>query len=80
MITNYLLKHKTIVDELCVVRHFIDKSDKVTHILDFLSEEYDPVVMNVTATNQNVSILVAYVYGHLLNMEIRLFRHQSSAS
>lgn len=31
-ITDYLLKHKTIVDELAVVGHLVDESDQVTHI------------------------------------------------
>lgn len=31
-ITDYLLKHKTIVDGLSTVGHFVDESNQVTHI------------------------------------------------
>lgn len=79
-ITYYLLKHKTIVDELCAVGHFVNESDQVTHILDGLPEEYDPVVMNVAAANLGNPLSVAYVHGLLLNMEMRIARHRSSSS
>ncbi|KAJ8624154.1 hypothetical protein MRB53_032684 [Persea americana] len=67
-ITNYLLKHKITVDELSAIGHFVDESDQVTHILDGLLEEYDPVVINVTDQTDHVS--VAYVHGLLLIMEM----------
>lgn len=57
-ITDYLLRHKTIVDELSAAGHFIDESDQVTRILDGLSEEYDPVVINVHGCPQSI-------YAHL---------------
>lgn len=47
-----------------------DKSDQVTHILDGLLEEYDPVVMNVAAANQVAQIPIAYLHGFQLNMEM----------
>lgn len=70
-------RNKTIVDELSVVGHFIDESDQVTHILDGLLEEYDPIVMNVAAANQTDHVLVACVHGLLLNMKMRIARHRS---
>lgn len=77
-ITNYLLKHKSIVDELCAMGQFVDETDQATHILDGLPEEYDPIVVNIAATNQNDPVSVAYVHGLLLHMEMRLLRHRSS--
>lgn len=71
------MKHKTIVDELAAVGHHVARFDQVTHILDGLLEEYDPVVINVAAANQNDGISIAYVHGLLLNMEMRLARHCS---
>lgn len=68
------------MDELCAIRHFVDKSDQVTSILVGLPEEYDPIVMNAGETNQNAPISDAYVHGLLLNMEIRLSCHWSSTS
>lgn len=52
----------------------------MTHILDGLPEEYDPVVMNVAAANQTDHVSVAYVHGLLLNMEMRIARHRSSTA
>lgn len=70
-----MLKHKNIIDELSTIGHFINESDQVTHILDGLPEEYDAMVMNVDAANQTDPVLVAYVHGLLLNMEMRIARH-----
>lgn len=50
-ISDYMLKHKNIIDELSTIGHFINESDQVTHILDGIPEEYDLVVMNVAAAN-----------------------------
>ena len=58
----------------------MDESDQVTHILDGLPEEYDPVVMNVAAANLSDNVSVAFVHGLLLNMEMRLNRHKASSS
>ena len=73
-IFDYLLKIKTIVDELSAVGHSAEECD------DGLPEEYDPVVMNIGATNLSDQVSVAYVHGQLLNMEMRIAHHQSSSS
>lgn len=64
----------------CVIGHFVDESDLVTHILDSLIEEYAPVVMNVVAAKQTDHVLVAYVHGLFLNMEMCIAHHRSSTS
>ncbi|KAJ8627344.1 hypothetical protein MRB53_020651 [Persea americana] len=69
----------TCEDELFALGHYIDEFDQVTYILDGLPEEYDPIVMNVTATNQSAPVSIAYVHGLLLNMETRIARHRSSS-
>lgn len=74
------MKIKTIVDELSAVGYSIDESDRVTHTLDGLPEEYDHVVMNVAAANLKDSVPIHYVNGFLLNMEMRLARHRSNTS
>ncbi|KAJ8621557.1 hypothetical protein MRB53_030086 [Persea americana] len=56
------------------------KFDQVTHILNGLPEDYDPVVMNVAVANQAAQIPVAYLHGLVLDMEIRIAHHRASAS
>ena len=58
---------------------FLDESDQVTYILDGLLEEYDPMVMNMAATNLNDAVSVAYVHGLLLNMKTHLSYHRASS-
>lgn len=79
-ICDYLLKIKIISDELSAMGHSIDESDQVTHILDGLPEEYDLVVINVATANLNDNVFVSYVYGLLLNIEMRLAQHCSNTS
>ena len=78
-ISDYLLKIKKVVDELSTVGHSVEECDQITHILDGLLEEYDPVVMNIVAANLSDHVSVAYVHGLLLNMEMRISRHRSSS-
>lgn len=75
-----MLKHKTIVDELCAIGHFVDESDQVTHILGGLPEEYNLVVLTTAAANQTDLVSVSYVRGLLLNKEMWIARHRSSYS
>lgn len=48
-ITDCLLRHKSIVDELSAIGHFVDEFDHVTNILDGLSKEYDLIIINVAS-------------------------------
>lgn len=56
-ISDYLLKIKSIVDELSITGHHVDASDQ------------DHVVMNVATANLQDHVSVDYVHGLLLNME-----------
>ncbi|RWR76373.1 putative polyprotein [Cinnamomum micranthum f. kanehirae] len=71
----HTIELKRQLQNLQKVGHLVDESDQVTHILDGLPEEYDPVVMNVAAANQSDHVSVAYVHGLLLNMEMRIACH-----
>ena len=62
-ISDYLLRTKTVIDDLIAVGHFVEESDQINHILDGLSDEYDPVVMNVAAANLSDHVPIAYVHG-----------------
>ncbi|GAV67264.1 UBN2 domain-containing protein, partial [Cephalotus follicularis] len=71
----YLLKEKSISDELALTSWPVSNEDMVLYILGGLSSEYSTLVTSVTT--RGLSISVVDLHGLLLNEEIRC---QSSIS
>jgi len=73
-ISVYILEIKKIVDSLCAAGVSISEEEHIEHILDGLSEEYDPFVTTILSCHEPYT--VEEIEALLLDQEERLERHQ----